>query len=309
MVGLYSSELMADAMRAIMARLFTRLQQKEADVRRGEDAEAVHDMRVATRRLRTAMRVATPFFRRGTFTPFTADVKRLADRLGAVRDLEVLQIDLAAYRKKHEKQSRTYDLAELADYWHSSEETARLSLRKYLDGRKYAKFLKDFTAFFELDALPTVTPQPGMLLRVSEVLPMEIWRAYGGMRSYEPHLVQPKVEDLHGLRIAGKRFRYLLEFFREVLPAPVEEIITVVVGIQDHLGALNDAQVACAVIEAYLHDREHADGTFQPLKGVSSYLADRHQRMSDLMAEAPSAWNSLGNPLFRRQLGQMAAGV
>jgi CHAD domain-containing protein len=53
------------------------------------DIEAVHDMRVATRRLRAAMEVYAPAFPRKAFESALADVKALADDLGARRDPDV----------------------------------------------------------------------------------------------------------------------------------------------------------------------------------------------------------------------------
>jgi CHAD domain-containing protein len=54
-----------------------------------DDIEAVHDMRVATRRLRAAMEVYAPAFPRKAFESALADVKALADDLGARRDPDV----------------------------------------------------------------------------------------------------------------------------------------------------------------------------------------------------------------------------
>jgi CHAD domain-containing protein len=53
------------------------------------DIERVHDMRVATRRLRAALEIYEPCFDRGSYTPVLRDVKRLADALGARRDPDV----------------------------------------------------------------------------------------------------------------------------------------------------------------------------------------------------------------------------
>ena len=51
--------------------------------------ERVHDMRVATRRLRAAMEVFEPCFPRKRFRKVLKEVKALADALGARRDLDV----------------------------------------------------------------------------------------------------------------------------------------------------------------------------------------------------------------------------
>jgi CHAD domain-containing protein len=53
------------------------------------DIERVHDMRVATRRLRAALEVFEPCFPRKTYRQALREVKRLADGLGERRDRDV----------------------------------------------------------------------------------------------------------------------------------------------------------------------------------------------------------------------------
>jgi CHAD domain-containing protein len=67
----------------------------EGDVLDTEDIERVHDMRVATRRLRAALEVFAACFPREDFRPVLRDVKRLADALGARRDPDVQLAALA----------------------------------------------------------------------------------------------------------------------------------------------------------------------------------------------------------------------
>ena len=54
------------------------------------DVEALHDMRVASRRLRAAMSVFGPAYAAKRFTPLEKRVAAVTDGLGSVRDLDVL---------------------------------------------------------------------------------------------------------------------------------------------------------------------------------------------------------------------------
>lgn len=62
----------------------------------GSDADAVHDMRVASRRLRTAMQTFGPCFPRASYKDHYRRVTELADALGRVRDGDVLIEELKA---------------------------------------------------------------------------------------------------------------------------------------------------------------------------------------------------------------------
>ncbi len=64
----------------------------------GRDPEALHDMRVSSRRLRAAMDVAVVCFPK-RYTYFHRTVKELTDVLGGVRDCDVLREALVAYRE------------------------------------------------------------------------------------------------------------------------------------------------------------------------------------------------------------------
>jgi CHAD domain-containing protein len=61
----------------------------EAGVLDTSDIERVHDMRVATRRLRAVLEIFAPCFPRGPFKEALGDVKALADALGERRDPDV----------------------------------------------------------------------------------------------------------------------------------------------------------------------------------------------------------------------------
>ena len=64
------------------------------------DIEGVHDMRVATRRLRAALEVFAPCFPRKQHAAALKEVKDLADRLGERRDPDVAIEELEAMAKE-----------------------------------------------------------------------------------------------------------------------------------------------------------------------------------------------------------------
>jgi CHAD domain-containing protein len=65
----------------------------------GTDIEGVHDVRVASRRLRAAMDIAAPVFPRGWYRPLHQAAKEITGALGEVRDRDVLLEALHADRK------------------------------------------------------------------------------------------------------------------------------------------------------------------------------------------------------------------
>ena len=80
--------------------------------------------------------------------------------------------------------------------------------------------------------------------QVRHIAPRLIYEHYERVRAYETVLDGAPISTLHALRIDFKRFRYTLEFFEEVLGPEIKSVIKETKIMQDHLGDLNDTQVA-----------------------------------------------------------------
>ena len=87
--GLDAAQPYAEAAERIVAVRATELAEHSRGVLDTGDIERVHDMRVATRRLRAALEVYAVCFPKAEFKTALSDVKRLADALGARRDPDV----------------------------------------------------------------------------------------------------------------------------------------------------------------------------------------------------------------------------
>jgi CHAD domain-containing protein len=87
--GLHCELTYAEAAAATITTRAEELFDLSADVLDTNDIERVHDMRVASRRLRAALEIYAPCFPRKAHKVVLADVKALADALGARRDPDV----------------------------------------------------------------------------------------------------------------------------------------------------------------------------------------------------------------------------
>src|SRR3954447_818653 len=88
--GLHAGMTFAEAAAATIATRAEELFDEADGVLDMDDIERVHDMRVATRRLRAVVEIYGPCFPRELFRPVLAEVKALADALGERRDPDVL---------------------------------------------------------------------------------------------------------------------------------------------------------------------------------------------------------------------------
>jgi CHAD domain-containing protein len=93
--GLHASMPFAEAAAATVAVRAAELFEHAEGVLDTSDIERVHDMRVASRRLRAVLEIYAPCFSQDQFKPLLKEVKALADALGARRDPDVLLDRLA----------------------------------------------------------------------------------------------------------------------------------------------------------------------------------------------------------------------
>ena len=307
-IGIVAEDTMPEAARKVLGLHFARMQRREAGTRSGADAEDLHDMRVATRRMRAAWRVFDGAFKAGKTKKIRRHLETIADRLGAVRDLDVLIEGLQAYSIAVDEDRRA-GLDPLLSLWRKQRSAARNLLLSELDSDRYASFIKEMEQFMEAGAnAASAVATPIAPRRVRDRAASEIWAAYETVRAYELVFPWADVETLHELRIAAKWLRYELEFFGEVLGPDAPRLLERVVALQDHLGTLHDADVATKLARDLLVARA---GELSELEAdaIGTYLRSREREVARLRRTLGPVWRAVSGAPFRRALGRAAAAL
>jgi|SRR5947209_15551524 len=112
----------------------------------GKDIEGVHDMRVGSRRLRAALEVFRDTFPRRQLKPMLRDVKRLADALGEVRDLDVM-LDRLKTDMAGRPPSQRLVLKEMMEEMRGQREVARAALKETIEDLERTDFPRRFLVF------------------------------------------------------------------------------------------------------------------------------------------------------------------
>lgn len=314
LIGLQPTDSLAEAGRKVLAFHFSRMLHHEAGTRLGEDIEELHDMRVATRRMRAAFRVFEDGFSPEAVQPLLKGLKKTARALGWVRDMDVFIEKFLAYQKTLPADEQA-GLTPLLDYCYKQRDKARAKMIRYLDSKKYLKFKNKFRHFAEtpgLGAKPQPTDQP-VPYQLRHVTPVLIYTRYEAVRAYEPLLQDAPIEMLHQLRISFKRFRYALENFREILGAEGELAIREIKTMQNHLGDLNDAEVASNFVQDFVDQgpkrTKKSDDNDRPPQAIESYLQAKLAERQQLKETFPQAWEQFNTPAFRQHLALAVASL
>lgn len=308
-----ADEPMSEAGRKAMYVHFLRMLANEAGTRLGQDIEALHDMRVATRRMRAAYGIFADYFDPAVLAPFNKGLRRIGRALGTVRDLDVLIEKAEAYQATL-GEDQPAALAPLLADWHARREVARREMLAHLDSPTYRDFVSAFQTFLTTPGagaqpIPIGEPLPH---QVRHVAPRLILTRYEIVRAYETIIDGAPLTTYHRLRIDCKRLRYALEFFRDVLGPEAVELIKQVTALQDLLGALQDAHVAEGLIADFLDEQRKKRKKGVPdeaLAGAAGYLAAQQATQQELVGLFPAPWAELVGYDFRRGLALAVAAL
>ena len=227
------------ALRLIALDCLSHLQLNHAGAVRSDDPEYVHQMRVATRRLRAALRMFRPVLPAGFAEQLVPPLRDLMQSLGQARDLDVLMAEIVGpVARSLPDEPRLTDLASAIT---NRLYAARSTIRHVLRQPGYSQLL--LTAGSLLQGAPFIEP-PGAGNGPSSLLQFADRRLRSQLKKILALADAARVDDppsLHELRIGIKRLRYAIEFFGPMIPG--KSGITVIkhlAGLQEELGQLND---------------------------------------------------------------------
>jgi len=290
--------------RFVMRKHFDTLLLHETGTRLGEDIEALHDMRVATRRLRAAFEVFGLAFRPRDVRLLLRDLRAARQALGPVRDLDVFIENARQY-----EQTAGVNLQLLIETWQEQRQSARLKMLAYLDSSAFETFKADFDEFINTpgQGARRYDPQEPHPQITWQAAPLLIYQRYADVLACETLIPEASPEQLHELRVRFKKLRYAIEFFRDILGKPAAALIEDLKIMQDHLGNLNDAHLACDLLAdllATLQSRYEALplGVRPDLGGILAYLASLHSQRHNLVETFPAAWLHFNRQEFRQNL-------
>lgn len=321
--GVSRDDGMGEAARKILLFHFYRMLEHEPGTRSGENVEELHDMRVATRRMRAAFVQFGSYVDQDAYRKFRKSLRRTGRALGRARDLDVFHGKMQSYLDSLPSQDKS-GLDPLLAAWQREYDTARIELLDYLDSLAFAEFKEEFAEFLRTPAVqvePTLSGREGPhAFRVAHVLPVILYDGASRVRAFEEWLAGPDAPPTryHQLRIASKQLRYSLEFFLEILRPEAKGLIAKVKALQDHLGHLQDAVVVGGIVSNFLahgtwgssgaHEGEQGLGpVIAP--GVAAYLAFEQEQIQELKRSFPEVWKPILSPKFKQGLAKIVAAL
>ncbi|MFR9776261.1 CHAD domain-containing protein [Micromonospora sp. MS34] len=219
----------------------------------GGDEDAVHDMRVAGRRLRSTLRTFRGLWDRSESEALRAELSWLGGQLGPVRDTQVMAVRLAeAVRAEPDELVLGPVAARLAERFAADLATALGDLRAALDSDRCTDLLRRLDALVEG---PTARPVDARWVG------RRVRRAVTRADRRLDRALAAGADDaaLHEARKAYKRARYAVEVREPAVGGPVGRLVGRLKELQDQLGAHQDSVVTREVLRRQAL-RAYADG-------------------------------------------------
>jgi triphosphatase len=291
-----------DAVQAILRNCVEQWCANQAAAYDGRDPEGVHQMRVAIRRLRSALSLFKRLLDPGARARLSGEAKAVVGRLGAARDWDVFLDEVLA----PVAQARPEDgaLAALAAAAAAARAQGYAEARAAIEAPSYTRYLLQLRGWIEARGWREAPAGPGQawLERpagefAAHVLGQRQRRALKLGRRFS----ELSASERHQLRIALKKLRYATEFFAGLYPKKRSKpYLGALKDLQDRLGHLNDVAVAEQLIGALIEQAPPAADA--ELRIAGGLVLGWHARdVVDLEPATARAWQAFAErPPFWR---------
>jgi len=243
----------SEAFLSIMHGCLAHIQANEEGVLQGKDPEFLHQMRVALRRMRSALSLFKDLVPQEHTAALREELRWLTGELDAARNWDVfgdytLPHILAAFPEDAGLQAvamQSDDLRRVQD------QRAQAAVR----APRYHRLLLQLGAWlytqpWQTDAGDERTVAPDRPILKFAARTLQKWDKKLRQRGQQITTLSPP--ERHQVRIAAKKLRYATEFFAALFPQrQVRRYRKTLAALQDVLGVLNDAATAIALVQEF----------------------------------------------------------
>jgi CHAD domain-containing protein len=214
-----------------------------AGVRQAEDIEFIHRMRVASRRLRSALPLFINCYRKEVRQTWQDDIQAITRALGSARDADVqidfINIYLNGLTDEHCKPGVRRLLLRLRQ----KRQKLQVKVTRALDRLEKDRLIESMRR--QIETVHDKTRQvylysPGLYQLSFNAITVALEQFV----FYEAYIDREEcVEELHAMRIAAKRLRYTLELFTSLYPGGLKQYLQIMKQVQDLLGSIHDNDI------------------------------------------------------------------
>lgn len=228
------------ATKIILSDLLDTLEINEPLILEDIDTEFLHDFRVSVRRSRSALSQIKEVFPPQLTNRFKRDLAYIGKLTNKLRDLDVYELKEEEYQNMIPADFKI-GMDYIFELIHKKRKTAYLGIFRSFSSAKYKKIKSDWRAYLETeDSIDNDAPNANR--PILDVAKERINKKYATFVKLGKKILKHNIEeDIHLLRIEGKKLRYLIEFFSSLFEKEkVDMLLKQMKTVQDNLGDFND---------------------------------------------------------------------
>lgn len=272
-------------------------------VQLGRDSEAIHRMRVASRRLATGLDVFKSCLPKKKSRIWRDEVRKVTIALGKARDLDIRIAQLTElYGDQLDARFKPgYNrlLLRLKQDRTKAQKKVNKTVFKLNESQALEEMILWFEKHFDPDAM--AEPYPASVFQMAH---QSITDALDAFLKHQDFIASDADSDkLHAMRIAGKHLRYTMEIFAPIYSGALDPFIIAMKEIQDTLGEFHDADVWVSWLPKFV-DKERARiedyfGNTGPLErlmpGFHNLMENYEQTRMDNYQSFLRTWQTLAD--------------
>jgi CHAD domain-containing protein len=207
------------------------------------DAEGIHQMRVAVRRLRAILFLFSPCLPKEPRRSASNELRWFANALGAARNLDVFVTDLLTPAKA--ALPKASELERLAIASEKRRRIAHGTARKAIGSARYAASVRTLMSWFNERQWRRASECEELMQPIGKLAPILLQRCRHKFNQRSKRFARQSETERHRLRVALKRLRYATELLAGLYDSQeVGRFIRRLKQLQDELGYINDVQTA-----------------------------------------------------------------
>jgi CHAD domain-containing protein len=283
-------------------------------LRAAEDVEFVHRARVATRRLRAALRMFDGCFAPKRLRRWRKAIRRTTARLSSARDRDVQIEFLCATLSALDAKDCFPGISRILVELERDRERLQRKVVKAVDRLEAAGILREMQRAAKKIPQESVAAENFQTPAACAQVRRHVLRQLDRLLRHQDSLASPdQRERHHAMRIATKRLRYTLEIARLVYPGRLDEVVETVKKVQTLLGDVHDCDVWVEHLDVFASRQRkritglfgHA-GRFARLQvGIDYLRRERSLHRQELFGQLVAYWAEL----HRRRFWEGVAGV
>ncbi|WP_035979500.1 CYTH and CHAD domain-containing protein [Kozakia baliensis] len=251
-----------------------------------EDAEGIHQMRVAIRQLRTILHLLNGYTDRHTLDLFQSELRRIGRELGEARDWDVFCLETLP--KAFETPDENDPIRMLHDDAAEKRTNAHRQLRLELEKTALTTLVLSLTVWIEN---PAFAKDEALLTSpLSDIAPILLDRLAHKVMRRGRHIRELSAKERHDLRKSLKKLRYGASYFAKLYPTQaVKTYMKHCKKLQLQLGEINDAAVATTLIGSL------SEAHLNLAPAASAFSNWNDERLQQALDSLPAAWKGFRN--------------